>query len=474
MTQRRRKLARSRPRWGLSCLLLSLLAASGCMTYDQQLSEIRGAYQTGDYTKAATLASRRVEAAAGGRDELIWTLEEATLLRCAGLIEESADAFTRADNTYEAQAQQAKLRVGSEGLALLTNPAKLPYMGRAYDGIMISAYQALTTWQAGNHGAARVHINRAFLRQQDAVADHAAKIERERERVKKDADVSRTMSDPSFGSAVATLETPSAGLAVYADYVNPFAVYLDGLFHWTAGSDQSDVQRAQKCFERVLAFAPSNVYVQEDYKRSQQAVMPAQGEGPTCYVLFETGAAPSREAVRIDLPIIVSRVSYVGVSFPKLCLHKDYVKTLIIEAGGSQWQTAHVASLDAVVAQDFRNELPGIITRATASAVAKAVAAYAINSSVKDQGEGAQLAAQLLTAGYQAAMNVADTRTWNTLPKEVQICKIPIPEDRRIALAAPGYAWHQELVLVPGRTVVVWVKAVAQPSHMIISQFTVK
>jgi hypothetical protein len=41
--------------------------------------------------------------------------------------------------------------------------------------------------------------------------------------------------------------------------------------------------------------------------------------------------------------------------------------------------------------------------------------------------DGFQLLTQALTAGYQIVMNVADTRTWNTLPKEFQVCKTPIP-----------------------------------------------
>ncbi len=461
-------------RWQSVFCVLGLLAFSGCMTYDQQVSEVRAAYHAGNYGVAADLAAKRAEEACGGRDELIWALEAATLLRSAGRVDESACTFERADQCFENHAQRAKVRIGDEGLALVTNPAKLPYRGRAYDGIMISVYQALMALQRGDHEAARVYINRTYQRQQDAVSEHAAKIEKEQVRIKNDANVSRTMADPAFGTAVAGLESPTPGLSAYADYVNPFAVYLDGLYHWNAGVDPSDVQRAQKCFERVLAFGPDNPYVREDFERAMKATAPAQGEGPTCYILFETGMAPSRQAVRIDLPIIVSRVSYVGVSFPKLRLNDAYLKGLTVEAGGSRWQTERIASMDAIVGQDFRNELPSIIAHVTASAVTKAVAAYAINSAAKESGSGAQLASQLLTAGYQLAMNVADTRTWNTLPKEVQICKVPIPDGRRIALSVPGYGWRQELTLAEGRVVVVWAKAVDQPHQMTVSQFTVR
>ena len=452
---------------------VGLIALSGCRTYDQQVREIRDIYRAGNYNQAANLAVKRAEGARGGKDELIWTLEAAALTRCAGRAEESARTFDCADQLYEHHAQQAKLKIGAEGLALITNPAEIPYTGRAYDGIMISVYQALEALQKGDRDAARVYISRTYERQQDAVAEHAAKIEKEGERIKSDANVSRTMQSPAFGAAVSGLEAPAAGLAAYADYVNPFAVYLDGVYHWNAGKDQSDVQRAQKCFERVMAFAPDNPYVRDDFERTAKATSPEQAE-PACYVLFETGLAPSRDAVRIDIPIIVYRVSYVGISFPKLKMHDAYLKSLTVEADGGHWQTRAVASMDAVVAQDFKNELPSIIAHATASAVTKAVAAYALNTAAKKSGggEGAQLLAQLATAGYQLVMNVADTRTWNTLPKEFQICKLPIPAGRRIALTAPEYGWRQELTLNEGRVVVIWVKAVEQPGQMTVTQFT--
>jgi len=142
---------------------------------------------------------------------------------------------------------------------------------------------------------------------------------------------------------------------------------------------------------------------------------------------------------------------------------------------GALLMTLVLRDMDSVVAKDFANELPGIIAHATASAVAKAAAAYALNSAAKQAGgEGAQLAAQILTAGYQLVMNVADTRTWNTLPKEFQVCKVTIPADRRIVLSAPEYGWRQELTLNEGRVVVVWAKTVDQPSQMTVTQFTLK
>ena len=45
---------------------------------------------------------------------------------------------------------------------------------------------------------------------------------------------------------------------------------------------------------------------------------------------------------------------------------------------------------------------------------------------------------QLLTAGYQMAVNIADTRTWTTLPKKFQVCRFPTPPDGKVELLAPS------------------------------------
>ena len=76
-------------------------------------------------------------------------------------------------NTYE---EQAKVKVGSEVGASLTNLSALPYRGRAYDKVLINAYKALNYMQLGEFDKARVELNRALQRQKDAVAENEKRI----------------------------------------------------------------------------------------------------------------------------------------------------------------------------------------------------------------------------------------------------------------------------------------------------------
>jgi hypothetical protein len=159
---------------------------------------------------------------------------------------------------------------------------------------------------------------------------------------------------------------------------------------------------------------------------------------PTTYVLFETGCAPVRDQMRIDIPIVFSKVSYVGAAFPTLKPQGNFQPELTVTADGKNYPTKTVASMDGIVALDFKNEMPVGITKTIAATITKAVAAYIANDAARQQNDTVGLLVQMLTAGYQMAVNIADTRTWTTLPKEFQICRFPTPADGKIELSTPN------------------------------------
>src|SRR5208283_5850147 len=82
----------------------------------------------------------------------------------------------RAEDEMDRYAQKAKVRVGQEAGALLSNQANLAYEGRAYDGIMLNTYKALNYLQLGEPDKARPELIRAYQRQQDAVEINKKRI----------------------------------------------------------------------------------------------------------------------------------------------------------------------------------------------------------------------------------------------------------------------------------------------------------
>jgi hypothetical protein len=449
---------------------------SGCTTYNDQVKEVRDNYLSGRYDVAQQLTAKEVASSGeSGTDALIWQLENATILRTAGKVPESNTAFEQARTLYTKNLDEAKVRILQGGGAMLTTPANLPYYGTGYDGILIDTYQTLNAMQMGNLDQARVNITRSYLLQKEIVQANSDRIEKEKAELAKDTNVARSMQlnkDTSDNTDITPFQNE---LKAYADYVNPFSVYLDGLYHLTQAADSSDVERARKSLERASMFAPDNQTVKNDFDIASKSVS-LPNIPPSVYVIFETGMAPSLDQVRIDIPIIVTVVSYVGIAFPKLHFHPDFVSHLVLQSPETPLQkTERIVSMDAVITREFKNNFPSIMAKAVASAVTKAVAATAANLAAKQaDNPWVSLATQVTTAAYQLATNIADTRSWQTLPKEIQIARMNMPAGRTLRVATPDGAWQQEVTIIPGHVVVIYVKSVNSANNMSVNQFKLK
>lgn len=455
--------------------LAVLLILTGCRTYQQQ-NKIAEPWHRGDLIAAEKAASDIAEKKKDNKDTIIWSLEHAAVLRAVGKLPESNQAFELAEQRVDTYSEEAKTKLGNEAGALLSNQANLPYRGRAYDGIMLNTYKALNFLQLGQPDKARIELNRAYQRQQDAVEDNKRQIEKTQEAAaqqKEKEKLEKAQNDEKFKGQLGNSYGDLDSLKAYGDYVNPFTVYLDGLFRLSNASDPSDYERARKSFERVSAFAEDNKYVKADLE-SVTSVQDGKPLAPATYVIFETGCAPVREQIRIDIPIIVTSVSYVGAAFPKLKFQEDYLPSLSVTGTGCSEKTSLVCSMDTVIGLDFKNELPVIITKTLAATIAKAAAAYAVNEAAGSQSDIGGLVARLFTAGYQAAVNIADLRTWTTLPKQFQVCKIPTPEDRKIELSTPSGDQKIPVTISEGVVNLVHVKSISTTAPLLVSQIKLK
>jgi hypothetical protein len=462
----------------LGLLGVILLTLSGCRTYQQQ-NKFAEPWHRGDLETAEKKVTAIAKKKAKGKDGIIWQLEQGAILRVRGKYEESNKAFELAEQRIDRYAEEAKVKLGSESAAMFSNQANLPYRGRGYDGIMLNTYRALNWLALNERDKARVEIIRAHQRQQDAVEENKRRIEKAQEDLEGEKERRRIQSaqeDPrvkdSLGKAYSNLD--KLELEVYADYVNPFTVYLDGLLYWTQATGSSDLERARKSFERVVAFAPGNRFVQADLEAVEAATR-GETEGRVTYVIFETGRAPVRDQVRIDIPIIFAQVSYVGAAFPTLTFQDDHLKSLTVQADGASQSTERVASMDAIIGSEFDRELPIIITKTIAAAVVKGAASYAANQVANQQGgDVIGLLSQITTAVYQLAVNIADLRTWTTLPKEFQVCRIPTPADNKVELLRPGTGQRVSVTLDEGLVNLIFVRSITAHGPMFVSQMILK
>lgn len=521
MNSRSRSLAPFHPYHLLAGSALLILAVSSpAAIFKKKGSDFPDIYQTGNLPAALTSVDKEATANANNKDTVLWRLEQGATLRAAALADagtvpaiaapvkpagsneapaaapdvptsyvlHSLLAFDQAEEKVNSYEEQAKTKMGSETAAALTNLSALPFRGHAYDKVLMNAYKALNYLQLGQKDNARVELNRTLQRQRDAVAQNEKHIQEAQETTEKAKrgevkdeegksaayDADKAKSDPKTGPALdAVLEASTANLVSYGDYVNPFTVFLDGLFFMVDGEGGSDLERGRKSMERVALMLPNNPYIKEDLALATAAAEGKAPEGIT-YVIFETGTGPDRDETRIDIPtfLVTSKVAYVGAAFPKLVFNPNYVGTLAVKSGEQTLATATLASMDSVIANDFKNEWPVVVSKTMIATATKAIVLAQAQKGANKMGFAAGLIAKAGATVASAASTHADTRVWSSVPKEFQYARLSTPADRQLNLTAGTHS--KFITLIPGTINVVYVKSISPSSPLLVSQFAIK
>jgi hypothetical protein len=468
--------------WGRT-LLIALLAATafGCQAaYHKSSHGVMHHYRNGDYVAAVPMVNDLAERSvsnANNPNKILWRMEQGAILRASGDYSASNAAFDDAEARADAEAARGGQAALTEGVAFLSNQGALTYLGYDYDLIMVNVYKALNYMSMDMPDPARVELTRALNRQQDAVAANTRRIEnieKQAEQKKKDYDAERAKNDPRFQQQIEENYPDIEKFKAYANYVNPFAEFLQGLFFMATAEDSSDTERAVKSMERVAGMLDARDYIAQDLALAEEIAngrkMPAM-----TYVIFETGVAPKRGQTRIDIPVFVASrdVPYVGAAFPKLEFDTDYTTPLEAVAGGQSFTTQLLCDMDAVIYTEFNNRLPEVITKTLVAAGTRAAAQYGVQQAARGNSY-AYLAAMAVGVTYQAATNEADLRTWRTLPKQFQYCRFPTPDDRTVTLRLPFTGATQTVTLDEGHVNVIVARAARAAAPLAVTQFKLK
>jgi hypothetical protein len=397
-----------------------------------------------------------------GKNDLLYAMEAGLILRIGGHLQESQEAFDAADQMLRSNELKSNISLSEETTSYLTTPNALTYRGYGYEKILLNTYKALNTIEMGKWDAARVELNRSLQQQRNAVADNARAIEKAQEMSQQakrgklrpssfmnngvrdsdmrfDADAAARDGRVSTAAQQALAGVPSSANA-FSDYVNPFSVFLDGLFFMVNPADSSDLERARKSMERVATMIPDNPFAQQDFALATQRANGAPMPDLT-YILFETGQAPSKDEVIFDFPLFLvsNKLSYIGAAFPRLVANDFYVRNCSVRTNDGSTTSALLADMDAIVGADFKNRWPATLNRALISSAIKALVGYTIERIGEEQGGAhGKLLGMVASIAYQASTNHADLRTWELLPKQFQYIRIPTPTDGILTLFVDG------------------------------------
>jgi hypothetical protein len=379
-----------------------------------------------------SLASDAEGGFAGPHAILGW-LEYGTALHESGAYDQSSGALLRAEAGFDAQDRRPRTSLTEELFATATSPLNAAYRGTPTDRVMAPTLRAMNAMLSGDDDAARLALNEAAIRQAQSLERRREEIAAARARdgsIDVDRSVQAALADPALDDRLGGLRA----FEPYRGFVNPFSEMLHAVYRLAAPRDPADRERGLALLRSVVGTV-DNRFVGDLLASETTAAGAAEAR---VHVFFASGFCPIRDEFRLDLPLFLfnDTIDYVGVSFPRLAFDDDALPHLDVETPDGIVRTEMLADMDRLMATEFREELPTLLTRAVLSTVAKVAASYGLNEATRDD-ETANAIARIVAGLYLYSQNRADTRAWATLPKWYAYTSVPAPADGRVLLSAP-------------------------------------
>ncbi|MDR3162431.1 MAG: hypothetical protein LBT81_01030 [Helicobacteraceae bacterium] len=332
-----------------------------------------------------------------GADLLVHQLNEAMLLRMNGEFTQSSVVFESAKqtiDTYDA------VSVSEQTASLLINDEMSAYSGFDFERVLIHFYSALNYLELGDIAGARVEALQADIRMGALDTGEYA-----------DDPAMRYLSGVIFE---ALREQSDAVIA----YRRAYEAYKQGGVFSVAIPDvlKGDLLRISS----RAGLKEENIRLQNEFKMSNFATL-KKGEGEIVAIV-SVGLAP---LVKSESILVPAHARMIRVALPKLEFRQRFGVAPTLSINGGLFVCERFYDISALFGYVMKNKLPEITAKTVARVVAKELMAEAVGAS--GDNKGASLAAKLLVQLFNAATEIADTRSWQTLPDELYIARVILP-----------------------------------------------
>jgi hypothetical protein len=409
-------------------IVILLATCTGCTTYAQFTGDFRTHVANENYTQALA----NLKDAKKGNTKLLYLLETGLIAHYQKQYEKSNRYFAAAEKHTDELFTKS---ISRQATSFITNDAVINYRGESFEWVAIHYYRALNYWYLGQAEDALVECRKANLK----LAQYA--IHNGETSYKNDA----------------------------------FIHYITGLFYEATGEyndayiSYQHAQDAYAHYASVFQVAPPQT-LEQDLQRVSELLNGVQLASftPTAFlsplgdgelVIFsEIGFVPRKIQEEIDLPIydngirrsrhvkssvlahdIANRryhVQHVGnveywlrVALPKYDTVTPQTQTVYIRAGEQTTQTISAQNYAGIAQASLKDHYPGILAKTTARSLVKYLAYRKAKKENKVLG--------FFTNLFNTATEIADTRSWVSLPHNIQIGRLTLsPGTHTITLEA--------------------------------------
>ncbi len=310
------------------------------------------------------------------------------------------------------------------------------YEIKDYEKIMFKTYAAMGYMADGAYmaGGAEEYATQMFRQayelQTENVQQNSEEIEKlEAEFEKKAAKIPGLPDLNTIVQAVdAEMSQIPGSVIAMKDYVNPYTTYINALFDGVNG----DVANAENYLSRVEQFAPYNGFVKTD----AEAII---SKKPQVWVFFENGTVGEIKSRSLAPEIL--RAYNIKLTIPDVWAGAPAVPILFVGTVDVTTQTEFLANMDSIVKTDLekyktRNIVSSVVFEVgkVAAATAAGVGAHAMSKKNKKSSELWEIGGTLAVAAIMSAEKSWDLRSWTSLPNEIQVARVEMPNDRKITI----------------------------------------
>lgn len=377
-----------------------LLFLSGCASARMADFASDQAFFEGRFEDAVqTLSQGLAEQGEEGRDELLYLLDLGLVLHTQGNFEESNHYFLKADQVAEIKDYTS---LSTEAGTLLTTDQIRQYPGEDFEKILINTYLAMNYALLGDFENALVEVRRVHHKlnrminegqrnyQQNAFARYLSAIFYEIQGNPNEAYIDYRFVqklEPSF---------PGLGLDLWRTA-------------WRAG------------LREKLAEIDREFHLNSEDHRIAKRLASGQGQGEIV-VLYENGISPIKRPHPnfYQIPIFYPRFN--PVSQGRILLNG-------LEVG----RTARLHSIEMAAIENLDEKYAGLIARKLAGIVVKETLGEQIAKKTDDPLMG------LIAKLVMYVSDQADLRSWNLLPRDLQLARFAVSPGRyEVALLPEG------------------------------------
>ncbi len=373
-----------------------LLTLVGCASYSSQFAPIAADLADDNIDQALEVLDQEHPPE---RNQLLWLMNRGMLLRLKGDYATSNQEFSAAKQLVE---RLDALSLREQALSLTINDTTRSYAGDPYEQVLLNVYSALNYLDLGQPDDARVEILQVDLRLAE-LAD------------KEIGALSETDPFARYLSGIIYEQSGEYSDAMIA-YRSAYQAYQEHGEHYPLNLPDSLKVDLLRSSER-LGLTEENHRYQEQFGISHWQTTKALRQQGELIFLFHNGLAPIKIEKSAMLPI-VGEGQIVRISLPEYLRRPPGFSSARLRINGQVIETTLVENIEELAIAELARNMPIIITRTLARAALKYTASHEVG---KQNG----------LAGF--AMNItgllterADTRSWQSLPADIQLARIPL------------------------------------------------